>query len=69
MQRLPPLPGVLAQKQETDTRMGQRIGGLRGLGYTLLGWGVEVFGWAYYLCWVLPRTAWLTYTGRIPPRD
>jgi hypothetical protein len=48
-----------------------RIGGLRGLGYTLLGHAVCVCAVAYYVCWVIPRTWWLHWTGRhgTPPQE
>jgi hypothetical protein len=47
----------------------QRIGGLRGLGYAILGWLLEGLAVAYYICWVLPRCAWLHWTGQLPRRD
>jgi hypothetical protein len=37
--------------------------------YTLLGWMMSFCTVGYYLCWILPRTGWLHYTGRITPRD
>lgn len=47
--------------------MTQRIRGWRGLGYTLLGWTLNVLAVVHYVGWTLPRTAYLHYTGRIPP--
>lgn len=35
--------------------------------YTLLGWLCSFYAVGHYLCWILPRTAWLHYTGRIEP--
>jgi hypothetical protein len=37
--------------------------------YTLLGWLCCAYAMAHYVCYVLPRCAWLHYTGRITPRD
>jgi hypothetical protein len=36
---------------------------------TLLGWLCSFYAVGHYLFWVLPRCAWLHYTGRITPRD
>lgn len=47
----------------------QRIGGLPGLGYAILGLAMEAAAVAFYVGWVLPRTAWLRLTGRIPRRE
>jgi hypothetical protein len=33
---------------------------------TLLGWACEALAVATYICWVLPKTAWLRMTGHIP---
>ena len=66
---------VVVQRRESDylvlrrRREGtdlQRIGGLRGLGYALLGWLIEGVAVGYYFCWALPRMLWLRLTGRIP---
>jgi hypothetical protein len=40
-----------------------------GVAYTLLGWLCSCYAVGAYLFWVLPRTGWLHYTGRITPRD
>ena len=58
---------TLADQQYEEAQALKRIGGLRGLGYAILGWLCEGCAVAYYVCWVLPLTAWLHYTGRIPP--
>jgi hypothetical protein len=39
----------------------------RALGYTLLSWLCCAYALAHYAAWTLPRTAWLHYTGQIPP--
>jgi hypothetical protein len=51
--------------------MAERLGGLRGLGYSVLGWVACVYAIAHYALWVLPRCAWLYWSGQIPrnPRD
>ena len=43
----------------------------RGLGYAVLGLACEALAVAFYICWVLPKCAWLNFTGQIPrhPRD
>lgn len=46
----------------------QRIGGLPGLGYAILGWLLEGLVIACYGCYVLPKTAWLRLSGRRPKR-
>ena len=33
---------------------------------TLLGWACEALAVCYYVGYVLPRCAWLTWTGQIP---
>lgn len=40
---------------------------LTALGYTLRSWALRASARGVYLCWILPRWAWLRYTGRIPP--
>jgi hypothetical protein len=37
--------------------------------YTLLGWLCLSFACVHFLCWTLPKCAWLYYTGRITPCD
>ena len=67
--------GVCWKVVEDRTREGllmvqrRRVGGWDGLGYTVLGWLACAYATAHYLFWVLPRTAYLHYTGRITPRD
>lgn len=34
---------------------------------TLLGWLCCAYAIAHYVCYTLPRCAWLHYTGRLPP--
>jgi hypothetical protein len=43
----------------------------RALGYTLLRLICDAYAVGYYVCYVLPRCAWLRVTGQIPrtPRD
>ena len=43
------------------------LDGLRGVGYMLLGVAILVYAVLHYACWVLPRCAWLNWTGQIPP--
>jgi len=46
------------------------LDGLRGLGYMLLGGLILVYAVLHYACWVLPRCAWMHWTGQIPaPSD
>jgi hypothetical protein len=47
----------------------QRLGGIRGLGYTLLGTAVCAYAVAHYALWILPRRAWLRWQGLLPPPD
>ena len=50
--------------------MAERLGGIRGLGYTLLGITVQVYAVTFYVFWILPRAGWLYWSGQIPdPRD
>ena len=37
-----------------------------GYGDSVLGWLLEAGAVVCYVCWVLPRAAWLRLTGRIP---
>ena len=37
-----------------------------GYGDSVLGWACEVVAIACYVCWVLPRTIWMRFTGRRP---
>jgi hypothetical protein len=39
----------------------------RALGYTLLRWLCDAYAVGYYVLWALPKTAWLYYTGQLPP--
>ena len=39
-----------------------------GYGDTMLGYACEALAVVVYILWVLPRTVWLRFTGRIPPR-
>ena len=39
-----------------------------GWGDSVLGYACEVLAVATYVCWVLPKVAWMRWTGRIPPR-
>ncbi|HEY5865097.1 MAG TPA: hypothetical protein VI542_06025 [Candidatus Tectomicrobia bacterium] len=59
---------VVARRQEGE-RMARppRISGLRGLGYTLLGWAVNVYA-VLHAVDVFAVCAWKYWTGRIPPR-
>jgi hypothetical protein len=40
---------------------------LSAIGYTLLSWLCQAYAVVYYALYILPRTAWLHYTGQIPP--
>jgi hypothetical protein len=40
-----------------------------GLLYTLLGWLVSAYAVGHFIFYVLPRTAWRHYTGKITPAD
>ena len=62
---------VQAEKQAAEEQRMRRIRGWRGLGYTLLGWTLNVLAVVHYVGWTLPRTAWLSWSGQIPrdPRD
>ena len=45
----------------------QRIDGIRGLGWTLLGWGVHVYA-VLHATGVFLVCAWRHWAGRIPKR-
>lgn len=47
--------------------MSQRMSGLRGLGYSILGYTACAYALAHYVFWVLPKKAWLRYAGKMPP--
>jgi len=40
---------------------------LSAIGYTLLSWLCTAYAVLHFVGYTLPRTAWLHYTGRIPP--
>lgn len=40
---------------------------LTALGDTLLSYGLRAYTVAHYVCWTLPRWAWLRWTGQLPP--
>ena len=65
---------VTVTKQEKERLMyheRQRLYGLRGLGYTVLGWLACAYAVLHYVFWAFPRCAWLYWSGQIPrdPRD
>jgi hypothetical protein len=37
------------------------------MGYTLLRCLCDTYAVGYYVLWALPKTAWLYYTGQLPP--
>jgi hypothetical protein len=37
------------------------------IGYTLLSWLCRAYAVLHFVCYTLPRTGWLHYTGQIPP--
>ena len=57
------------RRQQETWMAAPRISGLRGLGYSLLGWGACVYALAHCALWVLPKCAWLNWTGQIPPPE
>jgi hypothetical protein len=60
---------VVVQRRESDYTVLKRRRGWNGWGDTLLGLACEGLAVACYVCWVLPRTMWLRWTGRIPRRE
>lgn len=40
---------------------------LSAVGYTILSYTLRTYAVLHYVCWTLPRCAWLHYTGQIPP--
>ena len=40
---------------------------LCGVGYTCIAYAVCLYAIVAYVFWLLPKTAWLHYTGQIPP--
>jgi hypothetical protein len=59
-------PEARQRAEEQARLLSHRLGGWRGLGYSLAGVTLEVCGYALYFCIGLPRLLWLRLRGRLP---
>jgi hypothetical protein len=42
---------------------------LAAVGYTILSYTLRAYAVGAYIFWILPKTAWLYWSGQIPPPE